>query len=416
MNVRNLEGFPFFSFGEYRAASGAGAVGLRVNTEIAIRLAGDGRWGRVAQAFVFLMLAAPWVITLIDVWYALVHDAWLLLGLLLLLAAHFLSHPAMAFMRRMMRPLMLMLVVVVGSVSAYEVFLGQSPGISLLGASVLAIVVVNSALMSLPVKLLIRQANRDEELFCALWRANALMLTTADGRQFSSFSFAASAPAPHVQNTPSNPSEILLGSGAQNPAAAQERHKANAAVDAYCTTCGTPHPPSAQFCSACERALTPETGTQPPHLRHRTTATVGSPADAPPSQAKTLPDFGMHLRSIGSDPKTLLIYTSWEMDVLSLVGPGHFCTTRIQPHDNIQYCATFDFGMDALSEMLKAASPGTRELITRNLLEDSWTARHIHLPEPISVGIGAVLGDAKQGIDGTFIPLNIVEIFGFEHP
>jgi hypothetical protein len=36
-------------------------------------------------------------------------------------------------------------------------------------------------------------------------------------------------------------------------------------------------------------------------------------------QSDILPDFGMHIRAIASDQKTMLIYTSWEMDVLSVV-------------------------------------------------------------------------------------------------
>jgi hypothetical protein len=132
------------------------------------------------------------------------------------------------------------------------------------------------------------------------------------------------------------------------------------------------------------------------------------------SGSTTLPDFGDHLASTGTPKKTMLIYTSWEMDVLSVVGVGQFCTTRIQPHNDLLYCATFDFEMDILGELLKAATQRTFEFVTQNLLEDPSSTRNLNLPDPINVGIGAVLGEVKQGFDGAFIPLLIVEVFGFE--
>jgi hypothetical protein len=124
----------------------------------------------------------------------------------------------------------------------------------------------------------------------------------------------------------------------------------------------------------------------------------------------------MHIRAIGSDQKTMLIYTSWEMDVLSVVDAGQFCTTRVQTHDGILYCVTFDFGIEVLSKLLNASSQRTLEVISKSLLENPSSTRNIRLPEAISVGVGAVLGEVKQGIHGPFIPLAIVEVFGHERP
>lgn len=185
MNVSEIEGFPFSSFGEYQAAVVRGVAGLRVDTEVAIKVAAAGRFGRTPRAFVLVMLTAPWAIAICNLVYALFHDLWLLLGLLLLLLVHFLSHPAMAFVRRSLRPLMFLSAMLVGVVTAYEAYKGGHPGIVLLGGSVLAIVAANLALLSLPIKLLVRKADSEEEFFCALWESNAAILTTSDGRQFS---------------------------------------------------------------------------------------------------------------------------------------------------------------------------------------------------------------------------------------
>jgi hypothetical protein len=185
IHINDLEGFPFSSFREFQTASRAGSAGLRVDTQVAITLAGYGRFGRGVQVFVFAMLYVPWAIIIGFAIYAVVCNAWLLLGLFLLLLTHFLSHPGMAFIRRMQRPLMTLLIVIIGALCAYEFLIGHRLGIMLLEFSILAIVAGNLALLALPVKLLIRKANSEEEFLCVLWRSNAVMVTTAGGREFS---------------------------------------------------------------------------------------------------------------------------------------------------------------------------------------------------------------------------------------
>jgi hypothetical protein len=69
MDVSELEDFPFSSFNEYQAASSIGVAGLRVDTEIAIKLAGAGRFGRIPQAFALTMLTVPWVIAIFNLGY-----------------------------------------------------------------------------------------------------------------------------------------------------------------------------------------------------------------------------------------------------------------------------------------------------------------------------------------------------------
>lgn len=201
-----------------------------------------------------------------------------------------------------------------------------------------------------------------------------------------------------------------------NPARKPEQYKANADVGVYCTNCGAGQPVTAHFCSACGASIATVQLAQPSSLRHPMPDRRGNAADSAPTQSNVLPDLGMHIRAIGSDQKTMVIYPSWEMDVLSVVDAGQFCTTRIQTHDGILYCVTFDFGIEVLSELLNASSQKTFDCISTSLLEDPSTTRNIRLPEAISVGVGAVLGEVKQGIHGPFIPLVIVEVFGHEHP
>ena len=129
-----------------------------------------------------------------------------------------------------------------------------------------------------------------------------------------------------------------------------------------------------------------------------------------PSQQ--FPDLGKYLASKGTPQKTALVYNSWEIDDLAIVGRGHYCTTRVQPMDGNLYCATFDFGNDILEKLMSRAPAATKSLVTRSLTEDPESVRHLRIPNPINVGIVATLGNLQQGLHEAFIPLVITEVFG----
>jgi stage V sporulation protein K len=129
-----------------------------------------------------------------------------------------------------------------------------------------------------------------------------------------------------------------------------------------------------------------------------------------PSQQ--FPDLGKYLASKGTPQKTALVYNSWEIDDLAIVGRGHYCTTRVQSMDGNLYCATFDFGNDILEKLVSRAPAATKSLVTRSLTEDPESIRHLRIPNPINVGIVATLGNLQQGLHEAFIPLVITEVFG----
>jgi AAA lid domain len=129
-----------------------------------------------------------------------------------------------------------------------------------------------------------------------------------------------------------------------------------------------------------------------------------------PSQQ--LPDLGKYLASKGMPQKTALVYESWELDDLAVMGTGRYCTTRVQPMDGNLYCATFDFGDEILRKILARASTATRTLVAKSLTEDPESVRHLQIPNPINVGIVATLGNIQQGLHELFIPLVVTEVFG----
>ena len=130
-----------------------------------------------------------------------------------------------------------------------------------------------------------------------------------------------------------------------------------------------------------------------------------------PSQAALLPDLGKHLARKGEPQNTLTVYPSFTVKEIAVVELGRYCITKVQEIEGELYCGTFDFGNEELESILAQATESTRNAVAGSLKEDPQSVRHIPIPIPVNVGIKAVLGKPQQGIDETFIPLVITEVF-----
>jgi hypothetical protein len=130
-----------------------------------------------------------------------------------------------------------------------------------------------------------------------------------------------------------------------------------------------------------------------------------------PSQAALLPDLGNHLSQKGVPQDALTAYPSFMIKDIAVVGLGSYCVTRVQEIDGKLYCGAFDFGNDELESILAQATESTRDAVAGSLKDDPQSVRHIPISDPIHVGIKAALGKPQQGIDETFIPLMITEVF-----
>jgi hypothetical protein len=133
--------------------------------------------------------------------------------------------------------------------------------------------------------------------------------------------------------------------------------------------------------------------------------------DVSPSQAALLPDLGKHLAHNGAPQNTMTIYPSFTIKEIAVVGSGRYCITKVQEIEGELYCGTFDFGKVELDCILAQATKRSKDVVIESLIEDPNSVRHIPIPNPINVGIKAVLGKPQQGIDETFIPLVITEVF-----
>jgi hypothetical protein len=129
-----------------------------------------------------------------------------------------------------------------------------------------------------------------------------------------------------------------------------------------------------------------------------------------PGQAALLPDLGKHLAQKGAPQNTMTIYPSFTIKEIAVVGLGRYCITKVQEIEGELFCGTFDFGYEELESILAQATETTRDAVDESLKQDPQSMRHIPIPNPIHVGIKAVLGKPQQGIDETFIPLVITEV------
>jgi NADH:ubiquinone oxidoreductase subunit 3 (subunit A) len=130
-----------------------------------------------------------------------------------------------------------------------------------------------------------------------------------------------------------------------------------------------------------------------------------------PAQAALLPDLGKHLARKGAPQNTMTVYPSFTIKEIAVVGLGRYCITKVQEIEGELYCGTFDFGKVELESILAHAVESTRDAVAGSLMDDPQSVRHISIPNPVHVGIKAVLGKPQQGIDETFIPLVITEVF-----
>jgi len=123
------------------------------------------------------------------------------------------------------------------------------------------------------------------------------------------------------------------------------------------------------------------------------------------------PDFGMHLNYLGFH-SCLLHFYGLRIDLIDRINPELFSFTTNLIYDGIEYCATFDFDLNALlfglSDKLPAAA--------------AWMATHYRLdinPLPIELGEDAfevnieaeIRGNIEKNNEETYFPLIVKRFF-----
>lgn len=148
-------------------------------------------------------------------------------------------------------------------------------------------------------------------------------------------------------------------------------------------------------------------------LMNITESDISIPMQEPGERNGFFPDLGTYLASKGQPQKTMCIFSALEITRIHVIGRGRYCITQNGIlEDGREYCGTFDFGDEVLSEILSRLSTQVRSAIKAELDKNPDGIRAIPLTESVNVGVAASLGRPQVGLHENFIPLIIAELFG----
>ena len=92
-----------------------------------------------------------------------------------------------------------------------------------------------------------------------------------------------------------------------------------------------------------------------------------------------------------------------------ILGLGKFTTTVDHDHEEVVHAASFDFGVPELEKILEHVPTYIGYWLI--LQADDPTPRSVRLPEPISFGVVARLGNPQHAPKEVFVPLIIGDVF-----
>ena len=64
-----------------------------------------------------------------------------------------------------------------------------------------------------------------------------------------------------------------------------------------------------------------------------------------------------------------------------------------------------------LARIMESGTERTKDVVIGSLTEDPKHVRRILIPDPISIGVEAILGSPQQSLEETFIPLILTNVF-----
>jgi hypothetical protein len=92
--------------------------------------------------------------------------------------------------------------------------------------------------------------------------------------------------------------------------------------------------------------------------------------DVKPNQSARLPDLGKRLALKGTPQKQMMIYPSFTITEIAVVGLGSYCANKVQELNGDPYFGTFDFGDHILDRIMGRATERTKNLVIGSLTED----------------------------------------------
>ena len=122
------------------------------------------------------------------------------------------------------------------------------------------------------------------------------------------------------------------------------------------------------------------------------------------------PDYGLTLLRSGVNRDFQSIFYTLHLDHISATGPTQFTTLFTVKLDGCDHALSLDFSADDLNHILEYAHPETSSRVR------AWVQRlrgpeTLNIPERITFGARATLGEEQQAEKERYIPLIIQEVF-----
>lgn len=123
------------------------------------------------------------------------------------------------------------------------------------------------------------------------------------------------------------------------------------------------------------------------------------------------PDYGLFLLSEGYSRDVALYFYDFPFHYIGVLGLGRFTTTRNLTRGGIEYAVSLDFEAEVLAEILALSPESVVSCVMAVMKADPAALSRIELPEPLSVGLEAHLGELQIGDGEKFVPLVIKRVF-----
>ena len=119
-----------------------------------------------------------------------------------------------------------------------------------------------------------------------------------------------------------------------------------------------------------------------------------------------LPDYGLALLRTGVDRDFRSYFYTLQLDHLSTSGRDRFTTLLRISRGGVDYALSFDFSRDILNDVLESAPPACKSAVRDWLLRGVRT-HTLELPELVTFGASAYLGEEQRAAKETFVPFII---------
>jgi hypothetical protein len=122
------------------------------------------------------------------------------------------------------------------------------------------------------------------------------------------------------------------------------------------------------------------------------------------------PDYGLAPIRSGVDPDFQAFFYTLHLDHISAIGPNQFTTLLTVMLEGSEHALSLDFSADQLNRILEHAQPATVAR-ARRWLQQLCGEATLDIPERITFGARASLGEEQQAEKERYVPLVIQEVF-----